>query len=81
MDAKIVMNSAGIQALLKSQEVQDELSARADRIAAAAGDGFEVQTTVGKTRAHSSVNSMTADAWYQEAAHKTLTSAIDAGRD
>jgi hypothetical protein len=78
---RIEMNSKGMQALLKSSEVQDDLKERANRIAAAAGKGFEVQNTVGKTRAHSSVNSMTPEAWRAEAKDKKLTRAIDAGRD
>lgn len=80
MGAKIKLNSAGVKALLKSPEVQADLKARADRIAAQAGPGHKVETFVGKNRARANVATETIDAMISEQAHGTLTNAIEAGR-
>lgn len=77
---RIEISSAGIQALLKSPEVQADLEGRARRIAAAAGDGMEVSSRIGKTRARASVITATRKARKAEAVDRALTSAIDAGR-
>jgi hypothetical protein len=77
---RIEVNSAGIQAVLKSAEVQEMLNARAARIAAAAGAGMEVSSRVGKTRARASVITATRAARLAEATDRSLTRAIDAGR-
>jgi hypothetical protein len=77
---RIEVNSAGIQAILKSEEVQALLEAKAQRIAAAAGDGFEVSSRIGATRARASVITATRAARKAEAVDRVLTSAIDAGR-
>jgi hypothetical protein len=77
---RIEVNSAGIQALLKSAEVQADLEDRARRIAAAAGDGMEASSRLGKTRARASVITATRKARIAEATDRALTSAIDAGR-
>ena len=77
---RIEVNSAGIQAILKSEEVQSLLEAKAQRIAAAAGDGFEVSSRIGATRARASVITATRAARKAEAVDRVLTSAIDAGR-
>ncbi len=77
---RIEVNSAGIGALLKSGEVEAMLLAKAERIAAAAGEGFEASSRVGKTRARASVITATRAAKLAEAEDRALTSAIDAGR-
>ena len=77
---RIEVNSAGIQALLKSAEVQADLEARAHRIAAAAGEGMEAGSRVGKTRARASVITATRKAQLAEATERALTRALDAGR-
>lgn len=77
---RIEINSAGIQALLKSDEVQALLQAKAERIAAAAGEGFEASSRLGATRARASVITATRAARKAEAVDRALTKAIDAGR-
>lgn len=77
---RIEVNSAGIQALLKSAEVQADLQARALRIAAAAGEGMEAGSRIGKTRARASVITATRKAQLAEANNRALTKALDAGR-
>lgn len=78
---RVVMNRAGVAALLKSEEVQADLKRRADAIADAAGPGMEARVGVGRTRARATVITADFDAMLAEATHKTLTRAIDAGRD
>lgn len=77
---KVKMNSAGAKALLMSDEIQEDLLARATRIANAAGDGFEPNVTIGRTRALASVVAVTEEARAAEAEARVLTSALDAGR-
>jgi hypothetical protein len=77
---RIEVNSAGIQAILKSSEVLDLLREKAQRIAAAAGDGMEVSAGLGAIRARASVTTATRAAKLAEATDRALTSAIDAGR-
>ena len=79
-DIRIEVNSEGIQAVLKSDEVRELLRAKAERIAAAAGEGFEASSMIGKTRARASVITATRAARLAEATDRTLTMAIDAGR-
>lgn len=77
---RVEVNSAGIQAVLKSDEVQALLKAKADRIAATAGEGMEATSRVGKTRARASVVTATRKARLAEATDRALTKALDAGR-
>jgi hypothetical protein len=77
---RVEVNSAGIQALLKSAEVQADLEARARKIAAAAGEGMEASSRIGKTRARASVITATRKARLAEATDRALTKALDAGR-
>lgn len=80
-NVRIVLNDKAIQDLLKSVEVQTDLKHRADRIAAAAGEGMEVFEYIGKDRAHAGVFTDSFPARYHEARDRALTKAIDAGRD
>ncbi|MGV3564156.1 MAG: hypothetical protein ACO1ON_12840 [Nocardioides sp.] len=77
---RLQFNYAAFDAIRKSPEVQADLKARADRIAAAAGEGHEVDVRIGAHRARASVRTATFDARRSEATDKTLTSALDAGR-
>lgn len=77
---RVEVNSAGIQALLKSDEVLSFLKAKADLIAAAAGEGMEASSRIGKTRARASVITATRAARLAEAQDRSLTRALDAGR-
>jgi len=79
---RIEITPGAITAILKSQEVQADLRARAERIASAAGDSddYEVDTRVGATRARASVRTASYAAMRDEAENRTLTRALDAGR-
>lgn len=56
---KLVLNSSGIQEMLKSQEIQDVLASYAQSFG---GNGNEVSVYVGKTRANVSVRAVTDEA-------------------
>lgn len=77
---RVVLNSSSHRALLRSAAVQAELVRHAEPVAAAAGEGFEVDAGVGPNRARASVRSTTRAAREAEAIDKVLTRAIGAGR-
>lgn len=74
------MDNKGARQILQSEAVRADLEARAQRIAAAAGPGFEADATVGRTRALARVQATTDAAREAEATSRALTRAIDAGR-
>lgn len=74
------LNSDGVRTLLRSSEMEADLRARAERIAAAAGPGHAVESQIGVNRARASVRTETFEAMREEATNRTLTRAIDAGR-
>lgn len=77
---RVQLNRAGVRELLRSSEVRADLERRASAIARAAGDGMETDSEVGPNRARASVRTATSEAVKAEAEHRSLTSAIDAGR-
>lgn len=62
---KIVLDSAGIQELLKCGAMQKICKDQADKIQQRAGDGFEVTTMVGKTRCNARVEATTREAYFR----------------
>lgn len=79
-NVRIVLNSAGVEELLKSEEVRADLERRARNIAEAAGDGFEASSEIGINRARAEVRADTIEAKQAETTERRLTAAIDAGR-
>jgi hypothetical protein len=79
-NVKVVMNRAGVAALLKSPEVLHDLEGRAERIANAAGEGFDTHAEVGLHRARAAVVTGTPAAVEANARTHALTRALDAGR-
>lgn len=79
-DVKVKINKKGLDDLLKSSGVQDDLEKRVKRIADAAGEGFEAEVTVGQHRARGAVWTATNRAKRGEAKDRRLTRALDAGR-
>jgi hypothetical protein len=80
-NVRIVLNRKGVRDILRSPGVLADLRRRAERIAAAAGPGHEVDSEVGRNRARESVRTDTIDAMVNEATSRTLSRALDAGRD
>lgn len=77
---RVVLNSRGMRAILRSEGVLADLDRRAKQIAAAAGPGMEPSSMVGKNRARASVITATKEAREAEATGRALSRAIDAGR-
>lgn len=77
---RIKLNSAGIQALLQSREMQEDLLRRAEAIARSAGPGMQAGGAVVGDRAVARVWTATDEARRAEAERRALTLAIDAGR-
>ncbi|MGO2080280.1 hypothetical protein [Glutamicibacter arilaitensis] len=77
---RIRFNYAGFNAVRRSEGVRADLEARAQRIAAAAGPGFETKSTLNPGRAGVLIFADTHEAMVAEAEDKALTRAIDAGR-
>ena len=70
------LNSAGMREMLKSAGVLADVTARAQRVAQAAGPGMQASSITGKTRARASVITATTEARYNEASGKALTRAF-----
>ncbi len=80
MPPKVRINRKGVRELLRSREVLSDLERRANAIAAAAGEGMEVDSEVGRNRARASVRTATREAVLAETQQRALTRALDAGR-
>jgi hypothetical protein len=79
-DMRVEYKNSAIQNLLKSSEVQKALEKVSNKIANAAGAGFESYGFVGSDRAHGGVHADTYEARVAEAKDRALSKAIDAGR-
>lgn len=78
---RIELDSQGIEQLLRSQEVGQDLQRRADAVAAAAGEGVRARVYQGRDRVRAQVWTATAAAKKAEAEDRTLLKALDAARD
>lgn len=72
---KIVIDNAALRALTAPM-----IESAAERIASAAGKGFESSVQQGKTRPHGVVKAATFKARRDNARHNTLLKALNAGR-
>lgn len=77
---RIRFNYKGFDEVRRSEGVRADLAARAQRIASAAGPGFETKATLNPGRAGVLVYADTHEAMVAEAEDKALTRAIDSGR-
>lgn len=77
---RVVVNLAVGKEILNSPGVREDLKRRGEKIAEAAGEGVEVHEG-GKSRARITVRTETFEAMYREATARTLTRALDAGRE
>ena len=75
-DFKFKLNSKGVRDMLRSQEVQAMLRERAEAIRGRVGDGYEVSTMAGKTRANASVKASTVKAIIDNKKNNTLLKAV-----
>lgn len=80
---RIEINVPGFNEFRKQSAVQADLLARGERIARKAGGAPDFETRVypdNRTRARVTVGTATTKGRIEEAAHRSLTKAIDAGR-
>ena len=77
---KIKLNRAGVQALLRSKEVQADLKKRADAIRAGAGDGYTSDVSAGGKRARATVAATEPRAMAHELKHKSLVAGLSRGK-
>lgn len=76
----VILNRAGVRALLRSAEVSADLRSRAERVASAAGPGHVVDSDVGTNRARAAVIAASGDARRRQAVDRSLLRALDAAR-
>lgn len=79
MKVEFIVHKNGVKDLLKSQEVQDMLAAKAAIIAARAGDGFTSGVRIGTDRARAYVLPETYAARRRQAKHHLLEHAVGRG--
>ena len=77
---RIQINHRGVEELLKSPAMARLLQEMGRSIASSAGSGHEVEVDPGPNRVRVEVRTETFEAMRSEAHHRTLTSAVDAGR-
>lgn len=75
-DVRIVLNSAGIQELLKSQEIQQAVDEVCQRIADNAGPDYGHNVQIGKRRAVGRVYTATKNAMKDNYENNTLLKAL-----
>lgn len=77
---EVKLNSAGIRELLKSPELMAELERVGQKIASAAGEGYEVEVgSKGTTRGRVFVQPATPEAMRDNAENDTLLRALGSG--
>jgi hypothetical protein len=81
-EIRLVMNPAGIHALLNGSEVRADLMRRCEAIRAATGDpgSHSARVDQGASRLLGIVTADTRTAQIEEATHRSLARALDAGR-
>lgn len=75
---KFELNSAGVQELLKSPEMQAILQEEAKRKAEVAGEGYAAEVHMGKKRAYANIYPETQKARYDNYDNNTLEKVIRA---
>lgn len=78
--ARIKWRLKGFEELRRAPGVRADLKTRAERIAAAAGEGYEPFVTEGKSRSRGAVVTTTNAAKRDSARNNSLIRSLDAGR-
>lgn len=76
---KFKLNRSGVREMLRSPESQAIVKLAAERVQSRAGDGYEVDTYVGTTRANASVYAATYEARKDNYENNTLLKARGGG--
>ena len=77
---RVQVDKSGVAKLLRAEGIAADLAARGDRIAAAAGDGFESRVWQGRDRVRATIRTGTMEARRAEAEDRALSRALAAGR-
>lgn len=77
---RVKLHNKGFDELRKDSNLVADINARAQRIANAAGAGYEVSPRTGKKRHRASVITESYEAAKDNAENNTLLRALDAGR-
>ena len=77
---RFVLKRSGVAQLLKSNEMQSALKAKATIIREKCGDGYEQDIYVGKHRANTMVYADSIKAKRSNAKHNTILKAVNAAR-
>lgn len=80
MSGKIKLNEQGFRELRKAARVRKDLMRRAEKVAEAAGDGFEAKASPSKNRARAVVVATTHKARRKQSKENVLQRALNAGR-
>ena len=75
------LNRNGVRDLLRSQEMQEGLLQYAQAVMKSAGDGYEISSYVGKTRANVSVSTASKKAYQDCLDNNTLLRALGSAGD
>lgn len=70
------LDREGVKDFMRSAEVQELCETIASQVCASLGDGYEVDTFVGETRANASVGAVTPHAYYSNLKHNTILKAV-----
>ncbi|HEL0585125.1 TPA: hypothetical protein TUS99_000585 [Streptococcus equi subsp. zooepidemicus] len=73
---KFKLNTAGVAEFMKSEEMQQVLTAKATAIKERCGDGYEQDIYIGKTRANAMVSAKTIKAKKDNSKNNTLLKAV-----
>lgn len=76
---KFKLNRQGVRELLQSPEMAQICQEEAEKVAARAGEGYEVDTHVGLNRVNASVSAATRAAYYDNLKNNTLLMALGGG--
>lgn len=77
---KIKINHGAVRQLLTGGDIETIMIGLGRKIAAAAGEGVEVSSWVGRNRVRVTVRTATPEAMLDEAKNRTLTRAVGSGR-
>jgi len=75
-DMRFTLNSKGVQALLKSAEMESIVREKANEAVKRLPSGYEADTHVGKTRVNASIRTRTASAVKDNSKNNSLLKAV-----
>jgi hypothetical protein len=77
---RIKLNKKTVKKMARSPEMLAVVTDRAQKILDAAGEGFVMESRIGRVRARASVRTFGYEGKEREATERALTRAIDAGK-